>query len=290
MREDTIVNAKVIDARFNEASGKWTVKTEAGHVIDAQHLILATGLFYRNYIPAFPGLEKYKGRLEHTAFWPESIDTKQKKIAVIGAGATGVQVVQELTKDASQLTHMLRRLSYCLPMAQRKLIKEEQVAAYGYFPVLFEQGRKSRTGMLVMGENRSLFCVSAEERQAIFEKFWAPGAFNFLARNFNDIMTNGEAKKIAYQFWAEKVRGRFSNKEKALIMAPLEPIYPFGTKRTPLEQDYYDCLDQPHVDIVDLSKTSIVEFTERGLRLSDGTDKEFDIVVPARGFDTITGS
>ncbi|KAM5347470.1 hypothetical protein ACJ41O_010475 [Fusarium nematophilum] len=288
--KDTVFGARVNEARFDQETGKWTIKTEAGHTAVAQHIILATGLFYRNLVPRYAGLDQYQGRLEHTAAWPDSIEVKGKKIAVIGAGATGIQVVQELSKEASELTLMLRRPSYCLPMVQRRLSREEQVAGYAYFPVLFEAGRKSMMGMPVMGQGRGVLDAPPEEREALFEKLWEAGGFNFLTRNFNDFLVSMEANRIVCGFWAKKTRARFTDKSKADIMAPLEPPYPFGTKRQPLEQDYYDCLDQPHVKIIDLNKTLIENFSTNGLLFSDGIEREYDIVVLATGFDTVNGS
>lgn len=290
LRKDTVFGARVNEARFDQGTSKWTIKTEAGHVAIAQHIILATGLFYRNLVPGYEGVEQYQGRLEHTAAWPNSIETKGKKIAVIGAGATGIQVVQELSKEASELTLLLRRPSYCLPMVQRRLSREEQVAGYAYFPALFDAGRKSMMGMPAKGPGCGVLDASPKEREARFEKLWEAGGFNFLTRNFNDFLVNKEANRVVYDFWAKKTRARFTDKSKADIMAPLEPPYPFGTKRQPLEQDYYECLDQPHVNIVDLNKTSIKRFTTNGLLLSDEVEREYDIVVLATGFDTVNGS
>jgi cation diffusion facilitator CzcD-associated flavoprotein CzcO len=75
-------------------------------------------------------------------------------------------------------------------------------------------------------------------------------------------------------------------------MAPTEPPYFFGTKRVPLEQDYYECIDQDNVELVDLTKTPIKEFNETGILLgsSENRQLELDIVVLATGFDAVTGS
>lgn len=74
------------------------------------------------------------------------------------------------------------------------------------------------------------------------------------------------------------------------LMAPLEPPYPFFTKRPPLETDYYECLDMKHVTIADIKKNPIKTFTETGIILEDGTSEDFDVVVLATGFDSFSGS
>lgn len=66
--------------------------------------------------------------------------------------------------------------------------------------------------------------------------------------------------------------------------------YAFGTKRSSLEQDYYECLDQDNVEVVSLGSTPITEFTDKGIRTEDGKEREFDIIVLATGYDSMTGS
>ena len=71
---------------------------------------------------------------------------------------------------------------------------------------------------------------------------------------------------------------------------PKEAPFAFGTKRSSLEQDYYECLDQGNVDVVDLKTNPIRELIERGIICQDGVEREFDTVVMATGFDSMTGS
>lgn len=73
-------------------------------------------------------------------------------------------------------------------------------------------------------------------------------------------------------------------------MAPEIAPYYFGTKRSPLEQDYYEVLNQPNVHIHDLKVNPLKSFHEKGLEMSDGTLYEFDAVALATGFDSYTGS
>jgi hypothetical protein len=73
-------------------------------------------------------------------------------------------------------------------------------------------------------------------------------------------------------------------------MAPEVPPYYFGTKRSPLEQDYYEVLNQPNVHIHDLKSNPLKSFHEKGLLMSDGTLLEFDAIALATGFDSYTGS
>jgi len=294
LRKDVQFNAQVVDARYNTEDAKWTVKTSAGHTATGKYLILATGLLHRRYSPDFPGLKDYKGVLHHSASWPEDTSCKGKNVAIIGAGATSVQIVQEWAKetadDGGSLTMFMRRPSTCLPMGQRPLTTQEQSQWKAYFMRLFQEGRKSAAGFPSKGPDHGVFDVSAEEREAFFEELWGRGGFGYFMANYNNVLLDLKANRAMYDFWAKKVRARMTDPVKQDLMAPLEPVYPIGTKRPPLEHDYYECLDMKHVEIVDLNKTPLKTFTEKGMLMEDGKEREFDVVVLATGFDSFTGS
>jgi cation diffusion facilitator CzcD-associated flavoprotein CzcO len=283
-------NAKVNSCEFNAKHGKWTVKTEAGHVAVCKYLLLATGLLHKRHSPEWPGLKDYKGTVEHTSFWPEDVNVRGKKVAVIGAGATSVQVVQEVAKEADELTMFMRRPSYCFPMKQRKVSEEEQEGWKAFYERLFQQGRLSAAGFPYTRPGKKVFDVTDEEREAHFEKTWNRGAFNFTICGYDDVVLDRKANRVVYDFWAKKVRARMTDPVKQELMAPTKPPYHFSTKRSPLENDYYECLDMKHVDIVNLNNTPIKNFTETGIVTGDGVSRDFDIVILATGFDSFTGS
>lgn len=240
-------------------------------------------------MPHWPGQEKYTGLLRHSGDWPEFTDVTGKKVAVIGAGATAVQIIQELGKSAANLTVLMRRPSYCLPMRNRPISELEQAGLRAYYPTLFAAGRKSAVGFPTTRTDRKMQDVPAKEREEWFEKTWAAGGFQFLLRNYNNVVVDKEANKTVYEFWKKKIRERVKDKGKWEMLCPDEAPYYFSTKRSPLEQDYYEVMDQEIVDIVDISKNPIEGFTEKGLMLG-GEEREFDVVVCATGFDAFTGS
>lgn len=94
---------------------------------------------------------------------------------------------------------------------------------------------------------------------------------------------------MAYDFWAKKARARITDPRKRDILAPLEPPHAFGTKRPSLEQNFYEMIDKPENDVVDVKKTPIKKFTETGITTEDGKHREFDIIALATGFDSVTG-
>lgn len=290
LRKDVSFNSRVIGATFDTEKGKWTVKTSAGHTAVSKYLVLTTGLLHKQHTPDFPGIQDYKGEICHSGAWPASVDVAGKKVGLIGAGATAVQITQELGKRAEQLTVFLRRPSYCLPMRQRPFTEMESNTWKPFLDALFTQGRLSAAGFPAKGPDCGVFDVSAEERLALFEELWARGAMNFNLNNYNNVLLDKKANREVYNFWAKKTRERMSDPIKRDILAPIEPPYFYGTKRNPLEIDYYEVLDKPNVEVVDLSKTPLEKFVGEGIVTDDGTLREFDMVVLATGFDSFTGS
>jgi len=290
LRKDVSFNAKVVDASWDTAAGRWTVKTSSGEVASAKYLMLCTGLLHHTYTPDFPGLSSYKGVVHHTGAWPEDLSVKGKKVALVGAGATSVQVVQELGKEVEQLTMFMRRPSYCLPMGQRAFTVEEQRSWKSFYDRLFKEGRLSFSGFPTGPRPGNIFDDPPEKREAHLNEIWDRGAFNFMAYNYSNFLVDKEANRVVYDFWKNKIRERMTDPKKQELMAPEEPPYYFGTKRTPLENKYYEILDQPNVEIVDLTKAPLETFTETGMRTEDGKEYDFDYVVLATGFDSFTGS
>lgn len=290
LSKDITFSANVVDADWDELTSRWTVKTEAGHVATCQHLICATGSSFKAHYPDFKGLSKFKGQLIHSTRWPEVAETKDKRVAIIGSGATAVQCTQEISKEASHLTVYIRTASISLPMFQRHLTEMEQRVAKSTYKRMFSSCRHTGSGLGYDMQKGSIFDISDEEREELWEELWNRGGFNFPQSNYRDYLMDEEANKLMYEFWAKKTRPRIKNPEKRAFLIPEKAPFAFGTKRSSLEQDYYECLDRDNVDVEDLKGNPIREFTEKGIISEDGTEREFDTVVMATGFDAMTGS
>ena len=292
LRKDVQFDAHVNDCHWDEKESKWTVKTRQGHIAKCKYLVLCTGLLHRRHLPDFPGITDYKGVLHHTGFWPEDMSTKGKRVGLIGAGATAVQVTQEVAKEADHLTIFMRRPSYCLPMGQRPLSELENRGFQTFYDTLFKAGRKSRAGFPMQPVSEKVFDVSEAEREALWNDTWSRGGFQFLMTQYADYALDAAANKEIYKFWTKKIRERMRPGKKRDLMAPLveDMPYYFGTKRTPLEQDYYEMVDKDSVDVVNLNDTPIKTFTEKGIKFEDGTEEEFDVMILATGFDSFSGA
>lgn len=294
LSKDTFFNARVVDCSWDDESGQWTVKTEQGHVAKTRFLLLCSGLLHKRHIPDFPGLEEYKGQIFHSSFYPEDLDVKGKKVALVGTGATAVQITQELAKEAEHLTIFMRRPSLCLPAKQRAITEAENSSWKGFFHSIFTEGRKTANGFLSGPANtRSTLDVPREEREKFWEELYEGGSFRFWNQNYPDVTVSKEANALVYEFWANKVRARMTNPEKMDQMAPLpaeKMPYHIFTKRPPLEMDYYECVDRPSVELVNTNITPSKAFNETGLLMEDGRQIDFDILILATGFDAFSGS
>lgn len=96
LNKDTAFETVVTSADFDKDTGKWTVKTADGRHARTRFLVIAAGFSAKRYIPDYKGLERYNGIIHHSSFWPpEGVNVRGKKVAVIGTGASGVQIAQE---------------------------------------------------------------------------------------------------------------------------------------------------------------------------------------------------
>ncbi|CAK7238080.1 hypothetical protein SEUCBS140593_010309 [Sporothrix eucalyptigena] len=293
LSQDITYNANVVDVQYDEVTATWTVKTESGHSAVCRYLICATGSSFKPHFPAFENMATYKGQLIHSTRWPNNADaniTKGKRVAVVGSGATAVQCTQEIAKQAQHLTVYIRTASISLPMFQRPLSEFEQRVNKSIYSGLLERCRATKSGLGYDPRPGSTFDLTDAEREELWEELWKRGGFNFNQANHRDFLTNEKAGRMMYDFWAKKTRARMTNHEKAAFLVPTDPPFAFGTKRSSLEQDYYECIDQDNVDVVDLKANPIIEFTEKGIVCQDGIERQFDIVVMATGFDAMTGS
>ena len=125
LRRDIQLNTRVTAAKYDEALNRWTVTTEAGEVLDAQYLVMATGCLSVPQPPRFAGLENFRGRWVHSADWPrEGVDFSGLRVGLVGTGSSGVQMAPVIAEQAAHLTVFQRTASYSVP-AQNEPLSDE---------------------------------------------------------------------------------------------------------------------------------------------------------------------
>jgi cation diffusion facilitator CzcD-associated flavoprotein CzcO len=289
LSRDIRFNRRVNGAEFDPARNRWTVRSSDGSVTRARYFVLCTGLGSKPYIPELPGLSDFAGERHHTALWPQQgLDLAGKRVGVVGTGASGVQVAQEAAAVAAHLTVFQRTPNLALPMRQKKLDDDTIHRMKETYPLAYQKRRTSFGGFDYQFLEKAASEVSDEERQATFERIWEIGGLAPWVGSFNDLLVNEQSNRAAYDFWRDKTRARIKDPALAEILAPTEPMHPYGTKRPSLEQNFFDIFNQSNVSLVDLRKSPIESVTRTGIKTTAG-EYELDILVLATGFDAITG-
>lgn len=128
---------------------------------------------------------------------------------------------------------------------------------------------------------------SKEEHLQILETGWELGSFRFIFETFADVITSQESNDVAADFVREKIRTVVKDKKTA---EKLVPDFALFGKRPPLGHHYFEIFNKPNVNLVDIKNNAIQEITEQGLRLENGEEHEFDMIIYALGFDAATGA
>ncbi|KAL4803335.1 hypothetical protein BDV18DRAFT_153683 [Aspergillus unguis] len=290
IRKDCVFGVVVVSAEFNQESGRWIITTQDGRQATAKYLIVGGGFAIKRHIPDWPGLDSFKGEIHHSSFWPENgVETRGKRCAIIGTGATGVQLTQALGPVAGSLTVFQRTPNTALPLRRRPYTAEEQHHLKSVYPELFRLRERCFGGLLYAWSERTLGEDSDLEREAFLDDLYNQGGLRYWLANYKDILFSPESNRAVYDFWARKVRARIQDEKLRDLLAPLDPPHAFGVKRPTLEVDYYEQFSRPNVHLVDVRDNPISRITETGLQLADGTQHDFDVICIATGFDTSTG-
>ncbi|MEM7443695.1 MAG: NAD(P)/FAD-dependent oxidoreductase [Pseudomonadota bacterium] len=290
LRRDIEFNTRIVAARFDDATNRWSLGFRDGGAAQARFVILCTGIASKPYIPAIDGLEDFAGPSHHTARWPkEGLGLAGKRIGVIGTGASGVQVIQEAAKTASHLTVFQRTPNMALPMRQEPNTSLDGEAQKKRAASLFAKTRHAFGGFEFTFQPKATCEDSEADRQANYQRLWDEGGLAWWLGNYNDLIVSERANRATYAFWRDKTRARIDNPVNAEKLAPKDPPHPFGVKRPSLEQNYFEIFNQQNVTLVDLNETPIERINRSGIRTST-TQIDLDILVLATGFDAISGS
>jgi len=288
LRKDIQLNSHVTSAIYDEKSSRWEVGLEDGRKYRAQFLIAAVGILSARYTPPFEGIDSFKGESFHTSRWPqEKVDFTGKRVAVIGTGATAVQLIPIIAKEVGHLTVFQRTPNYCAPLRNSLVSEETQRRFKESYPEIHKKIRNTPAGFLHDFDGRKTFDVPKEERLKFYEELWLAPGFKKWLGNFRDIMVDREANEDFAEFVRNKIRARVKDPVVAEKLVPKD--HPFGSKRIPLETEYYEAYNRDNVLLVDIKETPIERITEKGIKTSD-REYEFDVIIYATGFDAITGS
>lgn len=244
-------SAAVDGARWDEESDRWQVSLADGEVLSTRYLITATGFLSQPKIPDIPGIENFDGRVIHTTEWQDDYDPTGKRIAVIGTGATAVQLIPELAKSAADLTVYQRTPIWVVPKIDL------------------------RFGPLA----KKIFArIPATQRvlrwftDSVYEVMVSIGVVHFKTFRGRGNVSAADLSKLH----------RFLTIRDKELRRRLTPDYDFGCKRPTFSNGYYRAFTRDNVHLQD---AGIDHVQSDGIVGKDGTKIEIDTLVLATGFD-----
>ena len=290
LRDGIQLNARVSSAVFDDERLLWTVRTEAGDVVECTYLVMATGGLSIPQRPQLQGLDGFKGKWYHSAQWPkEGVDFTGQRVALIGTGSSGVQMVPVIADQATQLTVFQRTANFSVPAHNVPFTQTALAAAKARYPDRRAMGREAITGQFLNANTKTAAEMTEEEQRAELEYRWrgAGGGFRML-RTFADQMSNLDTNRMVADYARSRIRGAVKDPVKAELLCPKDDL-PFGGKRLCVDSHYYETFNREHVDIVDAAAHPIIEATAHGVR-TDEREYAVDAIVFATGFDAMSGA
>jgi cation diffusion facilitator CzcD-associated flavoprotein CzcO len=288
LRKLYTMSTRVVSATFDEESRKWEIRTDGGETIRATYFVTGVGLVSEPVRPRFPGLDTFAGEVLYTCEWPATpVDISGKRVALIGTGSSGSQISGWIADNASAMTVFMRTPNYAAPTGNRATTADDQeVLRTGFESVKKKMRAHPASFPFDISQGRLAVNATPEEREAVFEQMWDRGGFSLLYESYDDVTTDPIANEMLCDFFRRKIESIVGDAEKARI---LSPRYPYGAKRPPTSDSFYQAFARPNVDLVDLKATPITEVVPAGIRTGD-TLHEFDVIILATGFDASTGA
>ncbi len=289
LRRDMQFRSTVTAAHWDDAANQWTVTLENGEQAKARFLFTAIGILSAYTLPAIPGRDSFQGPAYHPARWPHTpVDFTGKRVGIIGTGATAIQAIPEIAKQAAHLTVFQRRPNWAAPLHNAKISKEEMQEIKSRYEEIYAHCAQTPSWFIHEADRRKTLDVSPEEREAFWEKLYAEPGFGIWMGNFRDILIDEKANEKISEFIARKIRQRVKDPAVAEKLIPKD--HGFGSRRVPLESGYFETYNRDNVTLVDVINDEPIEcITPKGVKTSK-QEREFDILIYATGFDGVTGA
>lgn len=246
VRRHVRFGAEAASAELDEATGTWVVTTTKGDRFEARVVIGAVGPLHRFSLPKIPGLDRFRGKVIHSARWDHTFDPRGKRIATVGTGASAIQFIPELAKTAAKLHAFQRTPAWVLPREERRYTEIEKL--------LFT----------------AVPAASWLHRKQIYLR--------------NELITLGFVREKRILAFAEKlaIRHMKSAVKDPALREILTPKYRMGCKRILMSNTYYPALAQPNVEVIG---SALAEVTETGVMGPDGRERPVDAIILGTGFD-----
>jgi cation diffusion facilitator CzcD-associated flavoprotein CzcO len=242
--EHTHLNCEMREASWDGATGRWQIETSSGR-LTAKVLVAAPGLLSEPTAPPIPGLDGFGGTVFHTARWDHGHDLAGERVALIGTGATAIQVGPRIRPKVARLHVFQRTPGWVLPHPDRAIPRAIR-RLYARVPAIQRLARHADYAM----------------REGL-----AAGMTHHLR-------LLGPIELVARAQLRVQVRD-------PVMRAQLTPRYRIGCKRALLSNDWYPMLTAPNTELV---TAPIAEVRERSIVTADGVQRPIDAIILATGF------
>ncbi len=289
LRRDIEFNTRIVSAHYQDDSQLWEIRTESGKIITTRYYVMATGCLSVPKDPDIEGIADFQGEIYHTTDWPhEEVDFTGKRVAVIGTGSSGIQVIPILAEQAAHLTVFQRTPSYSLPAHNAPMDPEYAgIVKANYSEHRRYAREQSMGGIPFCSYDKSALNVSPAERWRVYQELYDRGAPFAFQGAFNDLVINEDANKTAADFVADKIRQRVKDPAVAELLIPHGQH--IATRRLCIDTNYYETYNRDNVSLVSIKQTPIERIVANGIQTTAGLH-EFDCIVFATGYDAVTGA
>jgi cation diffusion facilitator CzcD-associated flavoprotein CzcO len=248
-------NCKVESMQFDEANDQWRLKIADGRELTSRFVVMAVGLLSIPTPPRLKGMEKFKGKSFHTFHWPhEPVDMAGKKVAVIGTGATGIQVIADIADKVADLTVFQRRPNWSAPLNNGPISDAEMADIRSRYDEIFATCARTPGGFEHEPDRRGFYEVSREERLALWDRLYDTPGFAIWLRNFREIFTDEKANAEFSEYVADRIRRRVKDPAVAEKLIPRD--HGFGVQRVPMETRYFEVYNRDNAHLVDITGRS----------------------------------
>jgi cation diffusion facilitator CzcD-associated flavoprotein CzcO len=247
LRKHTRFDTEIVDARFDEETGSWTLTTDENETFTARVVVACAGGLVDPATPDIKGLQTFTGELFHTARWKHDYDLSGRRVAVIGTGASAVQVVPNIAGEVEHLDVYQRTPAWVVPKRD-KVYSERYKRLLARFPALLHASR--------------------------FVKYWLSELFGPIVFLDNERLASiGEKGSLMH------LKEQVKDPE---LREKLRPNFQFGCKRILISDEYWSTFEKPNVELV---TDPIEEIKSTGIQSRDGSFREVDAIIIATGFD-----
>lgn len=287
LRRHIRFRSRVVAMVWNEGERTWTLSLSDGEQMTTRFVVTCIGVLAQPTLPKLDGMADFKGESFHTYWWPsEPVPLEGRRVGVIGAGATAVQVISAIADKVGSLTVFQRRPNWSKPLHNSPISAEEMGDIRKRYDEIFARCSESPGGFEHSPDRRGFWTLTQEERAAFWNELYALPGFALLNANFAEIFMDEKANREISDFVADKIRQRVKDPQTAEDLIPKD--HGFGMQRLPLETNYFEAFNRDNVRLVNLSRTPITRVTPDGIETS-AEHFDLDLIVYATGFDAITG-